>query len=409
MRRLVLALAVLVTVGLPADGATGSDAGAATAHRLVGSHDLRTTVETPRRAVGRGTLVIDTSNRATGALKGFASDVPRSKRGMVRGSTITMRVVNEFGVASDTTNPIQAENTQKGTTAWQTPDEDGPAIEGYASEVSALAGDTIHLHVSTKPASRYRIEVYRLGWYGGAGGRLLACIPTDCADSLDGQPQAAGDPGAGGIVQAGWPVTDTLTIPSAWTTGYLMIRFRLPSGQAATTYVVLRDPPDRHSTILVQVPVNTWQAYNGWGGMSLYEFDYSAPAPRATTCPSTVPTRGTSRAARARWSGRSRPSASSSGGLRRLVPDGRRHAARSELASPAPARPRQRPRRVLDEGDVRRVRWGARPRGRTSPSWARTTRTGRCATPMPSGRSSRTSRSPTRSPIRRSRPSGSGN
>src|SRR5262249_34945456 len=92
---------------------------------------------------------------------------------------------------------------------------------------------------------------------------------------LNGRPQAAGNPGVGGIVQAGWPVTDTLTIPSAWTTGYLMIRFRLPSGQAATTYVVLRDPPNRHSTILVQVPVHTWQAYNGWGGMSLYDSDYS--------------------------------------------------------------------------------------------------------------------------------------
>ena len=31
----------------------------------------------------------------------------------------------------------------------------------------------------------------------------------------------------------------------------------------------------RHLTVLVQVPVNTWQACNGWGGMSLYEFDYS--------------------------------------------------------------------------------------------------------------------------------------
>src|SRR5262249_5372169 len=101
--------------------------------------------------------------------------------------------------ASETTNPIQAENAQGGTTAWQTPDEDGPAIEGYASEVSAVAGDTIHFHVSTTPASRYHIEVYRLGWYGGAGGRLLACIPTNCDDSRSGRPQAAGQPGVGGI------------------------------------------------------------------------------------------------------------------------------------------------------------------------------------------------------------------
>ena len=45
----------------------------------------------------------------------------------------------------------------------------GRAIEGYASEASALPGDTLQFHVSTSPAAPYRIELYRLGWYGGAG------------------------------------------------------------------------------------------------------------------------------------------------------------------------------------------------------------------------------------------------
>ena len=41
--------------------------------------------------------------------------------------------------------------------------------------------------------------------------------------------------------------------------------------------LILREPPAHHSTILVQVPVNTWQAYNAWGGRSLYDFDYAGP------------------------------------------------------------------------------------------------------------------------------------
>ena len=49
-------------------------------------------------------------------------------------------------------------------------------IEGFASEVSLLPGQKVHLHVSTAPAARYRIELYRLGWYHGAGARILACI-----------------------------------------------------------------------------------------------------------------------------------------------------------------------------------------------------------------------------------------
>jgi hypothetical protein len=178
-------------------------------------------------------------------------------------------------VASDAGNPIQVENALPGTTAWQSPDDDGVTIDGYASETSAVPGDTLHFHVATSPAAPYRVEVYRLGWYGGAGARLLACIPADCAFSRTGEPRPAGSPGAGGVVRAGWPVTDEIAVRPGWTTGYLMVRFRTRSGKAWTTYVILRNPQAAPSEILVQVPVNTWQAYNGWGGRSLYEFDYS--------------------------------------------------------------------------------------------------------------------------------------
>ena len=184
-------------------------------------------------------------------------------------------VVLPGSLASDGTNPIQTENARPGTTAWQSQDADETAIDGYASEASALPGDRLHFHVGTRPAARYHIEIYRLGWYGGAGARLLACIPAGCGFSRVGEPRPPGTPGPGGIVRAGWPVTDELTVPSDWTSGYLMVRFRTQSGRVWTTYVILREPPTHRSAILVQVPVNTWQAYNGWGGRSLYEFDYS--------------------------------------------------------------------------------------------------------------------------------------
>jgi hypothetical protein len=172
-------------------------------------------------------------------------------------------------------NPIQAENAQTGTSTWKYPEAVPPSIEGYASEASALPGDTLHFHISTRPRANYRIEIYRLGWYGGVGARLLACLPS-CATDEPGSPQPQGSPEGGtGLVRPGWPVTDTLTIPPGWVSGYLLVRFVLKTGQAATTYVILREMPTHHSAILVQVPVNTWQAYNGWGGLSLYEFDYS--------------------------------------------------------------------------------------------------------------------------------------
>jgi hypothetical protein len=177
--------------------------------------------------------------------------------------------------AKPVTNPVQAENAKAGTPGWLAPAVTGRAIEGYASEVSVRPGEAMHFHVSTTPAARYRVVVYRLGWYGGAGARRIACLPA-CAGDETGvaQPQPSPEIGTG-RVQAGWPVTDELTVPAAATSGYYLAEFLLTSGaqsgRAALTYVIVREPPGRRSAILVQVPVNTWQAYNDWGGKSLYD------------------------------------------------------------------------------------------------------------------------------------------
>src|SRR5262245_28900356 len=65
-------------------------------------------------------------------------------------------------------NPIVQENQLPGNSDWLTRT---PAlnrqIEGYASRVSALPGDTVNLYISTR-ASRFSLSVYRLGWYQGA-------------------------------------------------------------------------------------------------------------------------------------------------------------------------------------------------------------------------------------------------
>src|ERR1044071_4365185 len=70
-------------------------------------------------------------------------------------------------------NPVQTENAKPGTTAWRlTNPATAREIEGYASLTSVNRGGTITLFVNTAAAS-YTIEVYRMGWYGGAGARLL--------------------------------------------------------------------------------------------------------------------------------------------------------------------------------------------------------------------------------------------
>src|SRR5690349_3143306 len=48
-----------------------------------------------------------------------------------------------------------------------------PWIEGYCSQTSVKSGEEIAFYVSTNPASRFRIEIFRMGYYGGAGGRKM--------------------------------------------------------------------------------------------------------------------------------------------------------------------------------------------------------------------------------------------
>src|SRR5438309_518818 len=48
-----------------------------------------------------------------------------------------------------------------------------PWIEGYCSHTSIRAGDTLSIMVSTNPPSAFTIDIYRLGYYGGKGGRHL--------------------------------------------------------------------------------------------------------------------------------------------------------------------------------------------------------------------------------------------
>jgi N,N-dimethylformamidase beta subunit-like, C-terminal len=156
-------------------------------------------------------------------------------------------------------------------------------IDGYASEVSVRPGQIIHFHVRTSPPQRYRLDVYRLGAWTGAAPRRLTCVPS-CAGSLAGRtwPIPAPDP-ATGKLNARWPVTATLVVPRRWRSGYYVAKAVVTAGPHAGSGrlvpFVVRAPIGNRSAILVQAPVSTWQAYNRWGGKSLYGYNSTKGVP----------------------------------------------------------------------------------------------------------------------------------
>jgi N,N-dimethylformamidase beta subunit-like, C-terminal len=175
-------------------------------------------------------------------------------------------------------NPVQREDSRPGTAGWEIPASAGTVITGFASETSVAPGQSFDLHVASPPGSRYRVLVYRLGWYRGVGGRLIMCVPG-CRSSqaaIAQPPPTTPDP-ATGLFRAPWRVTDRVEIPPDAVSGYYEVKLEIVGGAHAgavgsVPLIVRQSPAAPPSAVLVQVPVNTWEAYNRWGGKSLYQF-----------------------------------------------------------------------------------------------------------------------------------------
>ena len=169
-------------------------------------------------------------------------------------------------VAATSANPVQRENSRPGTPGWEIPASAGTVITGYASETSVAPGHSFHLHVAAPPGSRYRVLVYRLGWYRGVGGRLIMCLPG-CRSShaAIAQPPPTTPGSVTGLFRAPWRVTDRVEIPPDAVSGYyeaeLEIVGGLHAGAVGSVPLIVRQSPGASaSAVLVQVPVNTWDA-----------------------------------------------------------------------------------------------------------------------------------------------------
>jgi hypothetical protein len=176
--------------------------------------------------------------------------------------------------AAETTNPIRQENARPGTRDWMLAKTGVdpatryrcPWIEGYCSHASAKPGETIHFFVSTNPASRFTIDVYRLGYYGGDGGRHMTRLGP-----LKGTVQPDPPTGAKRLRNCQWEAATELAIPADWPSGVYVGKLTAETGgwQSYITFVV-RD--DRPADLLFQVSDFTWQAYNRWPSQfSLYD------------------------------------------------------------------------------------------------------------------------------------------
>jgi hypothetical protein len=170
-----------------------------------------------------------------------------------------------------TQSKIASENNLPGTTDWlikvkfdtcPLPDHRfcrRSQIEGYCSHTSARAGDTVNFFVSTAPASKFAMQIYRMGYYQGKGGNLKKDVGI-LQGNVQVEPKT--DPQTN-FFECRWQKSYSLIIPGNWLSGvYLCKLTTIPEQFQSYIIFIVRD--SRQTDFLFQCSDLTWQSYNRW-------------------------------------------------------------------------------------------------------------------------------------------------
>ena len=147
------------------------------------------------------------------------------------------------------------------------------AVQGFADHVSIATGASFRLFV--KCAQPWTVTAYRLGWYGGTDERV---VWTSDVQPPHAQPDPDTNP-ANRAVVAPWHASLTIRARD-WPAGVYVLKLRTLHGEQNTVLITVRSPSAAGRTVFMTSDL-TLQAYNHWGGRSLYAGPDKAFATRA--------------------------------------------------------------------------------------------------------------------------------
>ncbi|QSW92545.1 DUF4082 domain-containing protein [Rhizobium lentis] len=174
-----------------------------------------------------------------------------------------------LAAAAAASNAIVLENQKQGNpeSEWGIDGAGSSNIEGFATDISVDNGKTINFKINTN-STNYRIDIYRLGYYGGMGARKVHTIQHT---GLQTQPNPLRNATTGTVDAGNWAVSASWTVPADAVSGVYIAKLVRQDGTAGQNHIpfVVRDD-DSQSDVVFQTADQTWQAYNGWGGANLY-------------------------------------------------------------------------------------------------------------------------------------------
>ena len=171
-------------------------------------------------------------------------------------------------------NPIAAENQLPGVpeSQWDVGVNADPSILGFTTDMSVNRGQTVYFKVSTNAPS-FHFDIYRVGYYQGNGARLVATVPGIPAI----QPLPLVDYTTGLVDCGNWGVSGSWNVPATAVSGVYIAKVTRDDTHGASHIPFIVRDDSGTSDLLFQTSDATWQAYNSYGGNSLY--GGSAPFP----------------------------------------------------------------------------------------------------------------------------------
>ena len=194
------------------------------------------------------------------------------------GGTATAGVPGAVGTgdaARTWRDAVRAENALTGTPGWRIGSTAGkhPGLQVYADRVSVRPGEPVGLYVDGD--GPVAVRALRMGDYSGVGARQVWTGTVTATRQPAATVGQGPIPDAGGIrgtrlVVAPWHRSGTVDT-TGWPEGHYLLRV---DGATASRYVPLTvRSADARGRLLVVASAMTWQAYNAWGGGSLYDGD----------------------------------------------------------------------------------------------------------------------------------------
>ncbi len=214
---------------------------------------------------------------STFGLSARRPDRPRWRPLVAAGASLLMLVVGGIQAtpvlaAADPcaapVNAIACENSKTGSPPSEWDDVWGAgddSIQGFATDISVNVGQAVNFKI--KSAAAYRIDIYRLGYYGGNGARRFTTLNPPLGAP---QPNCVTNPTTEIYDCGNWSVSASWTVPAGTVSGVFLARLTRTdnSGASHVPFIVRNDAST--SKLLFKTSDATWQAYNTYGGSNLY-------------------------------------------------------------------------------------------------------------------------------------------